>query len=54
MPKPEYRILNIRLDDYAFFEEFAEKLSKSMGTDLKVVQALKMAVTQYEVKNGIL
>jgi hypothetical protein len=39
--------------DYAFFKDFARKLSKHLNVDLKVDQALKMAVTQYEVKKGL-
>lgn len=54
MPRPEYKQLNIRTDDYEFFEDFAKKLSAQEGFDLKIVQALKKAAIQYEVKNKLI
>ena len=48
-----HRAISVTDADYIFFEEFAEKVSAGFGVKLKIVQALKMAVTQYEVKKGL-
>jgi hypothetical protein len=48
MSRPEYKQLNLKLDDHAFFEEFAKKLSAQLGIDLTIVQALRKAVTHYK------
>lgn len=53
MPKAEYKQLNVRTEDYEFFDDFTKKLSAQMGIELKMQQALKMAVTQYEVKKAL-
>lgn len=49
----EYKVISCSAEEYEFFKEFAEKLSAQMGIELRPSQALKMAVTQYQVKNGL-
>ena len=53
MPRPEYKQLNIRAEDYQRIEEFARKLSATVGTEIKLQQAILMAITQYEVKHKL-
>ena len=48
-----FKVISVSDEEYEFFKEFAEKLSANLGIELRIAQALKMAVTQYEVKKGL-
>jgi hypothetical protein len=47
-----FKQISVTGADYEFYEEFAKTVSAALGTYIKISQAIKMAVTQYEVKNG--
>ena len=53
MPRPGTSTIYVPDADKAFYEEFAKELSKYLNVDLKVAQALKMAVIQYQARNKL-
>ena len=48
-----FRSLSVSRADYAFYEDFTKKVSEEIGIELRIQQALKKAVVQYEVRNGM-
>lgn len=47
----EFTAVSVSKEEYTFFKQFTEMLSNEVGIELRMAQALKMAVTQYEVKH---
>ena len=53
MPRPKYKQLKVRKQDYLAFAAFTKQVSAQIGFDVTTVQALRMAVIHFKAKHGL-